>query len=190
MKKIIVSLLATLMLFVFSTGAALAAEKIKLFDQFYQNGNFRIGMLKPVDEEFNRYKPKEMKEDMFRHVSKIGDIELMAVYLNYYRSPEAGSFWDQGKDERNAIISALISAKVPMNVDYAFTKILEKDSENPKYNQKDILYKVYAEKREWIYAFRFIRSGGDEYVLAYKGPKDTENLLSPDEFFNTFKLLK
>ena len=127
---------------------------------------------------------------MFRHVSKIGDIELMAVYLNYYRSPEAGSFWDQGKDERNAIISALISAKVPMNVDYAFTKILEKDSENPKYNQKDILYKVYAEKREWIYAFRFIRSGGDEYVLAYKGPKDTENLLSPDEFFNTFKLLK
>ena len=79
MKKIIVSVLATFMLFVFSTGAALAAEKIKLFDQFYQNGNFRIGMLKPVDEEFNRYKPKEMKEDMFRHVSKIGDIELMAV---------------------------------------------------------------------------------------------------------------
>ena len=190
MKKITISLLAMLMLFVFSTSSALAAEKIKLFDQFYQNGNYRIGMLNPVDEEFNRYKPKEMKEDMVKHVSKIGDIELMAVYLNYYRTPEAGSFWDQGRDERNAIISAVISTDVPMNIDYAFTKTLEKDSENPKYNQKDILYKVFAEKREWIYAFRFIRNGGNEYVLVYKGPKDTENLLSPDEFFNTFKLVK
>ena len=190
MKKITLSLLAALMLLIFTTSAALAAEKIKLFEQFYQDGNFSIGMLNPVNEPFDRYKPKEMKEDMFRHISKIGDIELMAVYLNYSRAPEASSFWDQDMEARNAIISLVISANVPMNVEYAFTKVLEKDSETSKYMQKDIVYKVFTAKREWIYAFRFIRSGGDEYVLAYKGPKDTENLLSPDEFFNTFKMLK
>ena len=190
MKKITASLLATIMVLVFSASAAFAAEKIKLFDQFYQNGNYYIGMLKPVDVEFNRYKPETMKEDMFKHVSKIGEIELTAVYLNYYRSPETGSFWEQDREARNAIISAVISTDVPMSIDYAFTKMLEKDSETPKYNQKDILYKVFADKREWIYAFRFIRNGGNEYVLMYKGPKDTENLLSPDEFFSTFKLAK
>ena len=189
MKKNIISLLAILMFLVFSTNGALATEKIKLFDQFYQNGNYRIGMLNPVDVEFNRYKPQGMKEDMFKHVSRIGDIELTAVYLDYYRSPKAGSFWDEDKEARNAIISAVISTDIPMNIDYAFKKVIEKDSENPKYKQKDIIYKVFAEKREWIYAFRFIRNGENEYVLIYKGPKDTENLLSPDEFFNTFKLL-
>ena len=190
MKKFFASLLAASVLFVFLAASAMAQEKIKLFEQFYQDGNYSIGMLNPVDSDFDRYKPKAMKEDVTKHVSKIGDIELMAVYLNYYRSPKAGSFWDEDREVRNAIMSAAISTNIPMNVDYAFTKILEKDTTTDQYSQKDVRYKIFTEKREWVYAFRFIRNEGNEYVLVYKAPKSDENLLSPEDFFNTFKLVK
>ncbi len=169
---------------------AYAEGKIRLNEQFYQDGNFTIGMLNPVDLPFERYKPKEMNYKVMKHVSKIGDIELTALYLNYYRTPDAPSFWEQDAATRGAVMAAVISTQVPMSEDFGFTKIKEEDSERNGYHQKDIYYGLLVGGEKYIFAFRFIRRGGDEYMLAYRAPVDEESRLSPEEFFNTFKLVK
>ena len=166
------------------------AEKIKLNEHFYQDGNFKIGMLNPVDEPFERYKPEEMPQKIMMHVSEIGDIYLTALYLNYYRSPEAPSFWDEDAATRGAVMAAVISTDVPMDEDFGFTKLSEVDSETADYRQKDIRYGLLVGEHTYIYAFRFIRRGGDEYILVYSGPTADESRLSPDDFFETFALVK
>ena len=165
------------------------AEKIKLNEQYYQDGNYKIGMLNPVDQPFERYKPEEMTQEIKLHVSEIDDIYLTALYLNYYRTPDAPSFWDEDAASRGAVMAAVISTDVPMSEDFGFTKLSETYDETAHYRQMDIRYGLLVGEETYIYAFRFIRRGGDEYILVYRGPTAAEERLSPDDYFNTFKLV-
>lgn len=190
MKKFNAVGLAIFLMTMLTASNVYAQEKIQLFEQFYQDGNYSIGMLNPKDESFDRYKPKAMTQPLIKHVSQIGDISLAALYLNYYRTPKAASFWDEDNEIRSAIIASAISTDVPMTKDYAYAKNSEKNSQTSNYKQKDIVYSVFADGQEYIYAFRFIRKGGDEYVLTYRAPKSQESELSPEDYFNTFKLVR
>jgi hypothetical protein len=181
----------TLLFTLIAAQPAYSQGKITLNEQFYQDGNFSIGMLNPVDEPFEQYKPVEMDYKVVKHVSRIDDdIELTALYLNYYRAPDAPSFWEQDAATRGAVMAAVIATDVPMSEDFGFTKLKEENSEVNDYHQKDIYYGLLVNEEKYIFAFRFIRRGGDEYVLAYRAALDAESKLSAEDFFNTFKLVK
>lgn len=169
---------------------AYSQDKIVLKEQFYQDGNYSIGMLNPVDMPMEQYKPEGMDYDVVKHVSRIGNIELTAVYLNYARAPQAHSFWDEDSATRGAFMAAILATEVPMSQDFGFTKLSETDSETADYKQKDIYYGLLVDAKKYVFAFKFIRRSGDEYVLAYKAPIKDEPLLSPQEYFDTFKLVK
>ena len=87
-------------------------------------------------------------------------------------------------------MAAVISTNIPMSEDFGFTKTKEENSELNGYHQKDIYYGLMVDGEKYIFAFRFIRRGGDEYMLAYRAPVDSVSRLSPEDFFNTFKLVK
>jgi hypothetical protein len=190
MSKLKFLIFCILLFVLIAAQPAYSQGKIHLNEQFYQDGNFTIGMLNPVNVPFEHYKPKKMNYKIMKHVSKIDGIELTALYLNYYRTPDAPSFWEQDAATRGALMAAVISTNIPMSEDFGFTKTKEENSELNGYHQKDIYYGLMVDGEKYIFAFRFIRRGGDEYMLAYRAPVDSVSRLSPEDFFNTFKLVK